>query len=90
MMLPVYSTVPGSHDGVTASLSCTVPETKAGNWNSVIINFNYTCAFPTVTRQNVFQERKKKKKKEGARCKLFNTLSVPHTTAGGMKGQETK
>lgn len=65
MMLPVYSTVPGSHDGVTASLSCTVPETKAGNWNSVIINFNYTCAFPTVTRQNVFQERKKKKKKRG-------------------------
>lgn len=74
MMLPVYSTVPGSRDSVTGSLSCTIPETKAGNWNSVIINFNYTCAFPTVTCQNVFQGRK-----GGARCKLFYTLSVPYT-----------
>lgn len=74
MMLPVYSTVPGSHDGVTASLSCTVPETKAGNWNSVIINFNYTCTFPTVTCQNVSQERKKKKKKRGPAANCFSYL----------------
>ncbi len=33
------------------------PETEAAKWNSAIINFiSYTCAFHTLTCQNVFCE----------------------------------
>ncbi len=51
-----YSSVPVSHDNGTASQHAQYqdPETEAAKWNSAIIHFIiYTCAFLTVTCQNV-------------------------------------
>lgn len=55
-----YSSIPISHDGVTASqhAQCQYSETKAVTWNSAITNsIIYTCAFTTVTCENVFSEK---------------------------------
>ncbi len=54
------SSVPVRHDSVTVSQheQYQDPETEAAKWNSVIINFIiHTCAFLTVTCQNIFCEK---------------------------------